>query len=95
MVSVESSHARAHVVGLDTYLSHGTSVVAVVVVLFAAVTGLRFWVDPDVDGVALLYTLPIALVAVRFGSAAGLAAAAVGGCPFVVLVEGGGGSAGA
>lgn len=87
MVSVESSHARAHVAGLDTYLSHGTSVVAVGVVLFAAVTGLRFWVDPDVDGVALLYTLPIALVAVRFGSAAGLAAAAVAVALYVLWVQ--------
>lgn len=86
-MSVDSSPARAHVAAMYTRLSHGTSVLAAGAVLFAAITGLRFWVDPDVDGVTLFYVLPIALVAVRFGWAAGLAAAAVALALYVLWVQ--------
>ena len=48
-----------------------------VAALFVVITGLRFWIDPDVDGVTLLYTLPVALAAIRFGPVPGLVTAAL------------------
>lgn len=48
---------------------------AVAALLFVVVTGLRLSLDNVADGYSLLYVLPIALVALRFGLAGGLAAA--------------------
>lgn len=50
----------------------------IVGVLFAAVFTVRVVVGGADEAVAMLYTLPIALVAVAFGRGAGLAAGAVG-----------------
>jgi diguanylate cyclase (GGDEF)-like protein/PAS domain S-box-containing protein len=47
-------------------------------VLFGAVTALRFSAGTDIgDGIALLYTLPIALLALHYGPRGGMAGAAV------------------
>jgi glucose-6-phosphate-specific signal transduction histidine kinase len=48
--------------------------VAVALVLFAAVIGLLFAVDPAQDQISLFFCLPIALLAVAFGLRAGLLA---------------------
>jgi diguanylate cyclase (GGDEF)-like protein/PAS domain S-box-containing protein len=57
---------------------HGRSLLFIASVLFGAVTALRFAAGPDVaDGVALLYTLPMALLAVRYGPRGGVAGACV------------------
>jgi diguanylate cyclase (GGDEF)-like protein/PAS domain S-box-containing protein len=54
------------------------SVLLVAFVLFAAVTALRFAAGTDIaDGVALLYTLPIALLALHYGPRGGVAGAGV------------------
>jgi diguanylate cyclase (GGDEF)-like protein/PAS domain S-box-containing protein len=53
--------------------------------LFAAVTALRFAAGSDVgEGITLLYTLPIGLLAVRHGPRGGLAGAALGLALFAV-----------
>ncbi|GAB2696501.1 hypothetical protein [Thalassiella azotivora] len=64
--------------------------VVVVAALFAGVLGLRFAIGTADDALALLYALPIALVAVAFGFRAGVAAGALGIALVVlwVLVEG-------
>ncbi len=59
--------------------------VAVVVAAFAGVTALRWYVDGAGQAAALLYVVPIALGALRFGRRGGLAAAAVGAVAFSVL----------
>jgi diguanylate cyclase (GGDEF)-like protein/PAS domain S-box-containing protein len=57
---------------------HGRSPLFIASVLFGAVTALRFAAGPDVaDGVALLYTLPMALLALRYGPRGGVAGACV------------------
>jgi diguanylate cyclase (GGDEF)-like protein/PAS domain S-box-containing protein len=57
---------------------HDRTVLFVASVLFGAVTALRFAAGTDVaDGVALLYTLPIALLALRYGPRGGVAGACV------------------
>ena len=53
--------------------------------LFAAVTVLRFAAGSDIgEGITLLYTLPIGLLAVRHGARGGLAGAAIGLALFAV-----------
>ncbi|MCU1380409.1 MAG: diguanylate cyclase with sensor [Acidimicrobiales bacterium] len=48
-------------------------------VLFAAVTVLRFAIRPeDYDGITLLYSLPLALLAMSYGARGGVAGAGVG-----------------
>ena len=49
---------------------------AFVLVLFAAVTVIRFSIDNVADGYALLYALPVALAALGFGLRGGMACAA-------------------
>ena len=52
--------------------------------LFAAVTLVRFVVEGADEGVTLLYVIPVALLAVELGLAAGLAAAVVASIAFVI-----------
>jgi PAS domain S-box-containing protein len=52
-------------------------VLAVVVVLFAVITLLRVWLDDPNEGIVPLYAVPIAIVAMRGGRIASLAAAGV------------------
>ena len=52
-------------------------------VLFVAIFGLGILVDDPAEAVAVLYVLPVALVAVRFGATGGVAAAA---CALGLLV---------
>jgi diguanylate cyclase (GGDEF)-like protein/PAS domain S-box-containing protein len=68
---------------LREYLSAVLLLLALV--LFAVVTGLRFAAGSDVgEGITLLYTLPIGLLAVRYGPRGGLAGAALGMALFAV-----------
>jgi hypothetical protein len=62
-----------------------SAAVAVVVVLLAGVTVLRWFVDSAGQAAALLYVVPIALAALHFGRRGGLGAAAFGIIGFVVL----------
>lgn len=57
----------------------------VVVVLMAGVTVLRWYVDGAGQSVALLYVVPIALCALRFGRRGGIGSALVGIVAFAVL----------
>lgn len=57
----------------------------VIVGVMAAVTVLRWFVDRAGQAAALLYVVPIALSALRFGRRGGLAAAGFGIAAFVVL----------
>lgn len=59
--------------------------VAVVIAAFVAVTVLRWFVDGAGQAAELLYLVPIALGALRFGRRGGLTAAAGGAIAFVVL----------
>lgn len=59
--------------------------VGVVVVLMGAVTVLRWFVDRAGQAAALLYVVPIALCALRFGRRGGVAAAGFGMAAFVTL----------
>lgn len=52
--------------------------IAVAAVLFAGIFAMRITLGGAADGAAMLYVLPIALVAVAFGFRAGLAAGLVG-----------------
>jgi hypothetical protein len=58
---------------------------AVIVGMMAAVTVLRWFVDRAGQAAALLYVVPIALSALRFGRRGGVAAAGSGIAAFVVL----------
>ena len=58
---------------------------AVIVVLMVAVTVLRWFVDGAGQSAALLYVVPIALSALRFGRRGGYLAAGVAMAAFVVL----------
>ncbi len=60
---------------MSLWPSRRTIILTLAAVLFAAVTVIRFSADSVGDGYSLLYALPIALVAVEFGTLAGLAAA--------------------
>ena len=60
-------------------------VLAAAVGLFAGVTVLRWYLDRSGQAAALLYVVPIALVAVSRGRRAGLAAATVGVCLFALF----------
>jgi len=51
---------------------------AVVVLLFAAIFALRLSVEGNEEGVSLLYSLPVALLAIAFGLRAGLVGAMLG-----------------
>lgn len=57
----------------------------VIVVLMGAVTVLRWFVDRAGQAAALLYVIPIALSALRFGRLGGVAAAGFGMAAFVTL----------
>lgn len=52
-----------------------TTLLAAVVGSFLAVTVLRFVSDSEADAIAVLYVIPIGLTAIRYGMAAGFAAA--------------------
>lgn len=56
-----------------------------IVVLFAVITVLRWFIDGSGQAVAMLYVLPIAISGFWFGRRGGLAAAAVGATAFAVL----------
>ncbi len=58
---------------------------AVVAVLMVAVTVLRWYVDGAGQSAALLYVVPIALSAMRFGRRGGLVSAGIAMAAFVVL----------
>lgn len=63
----------------------GALALGVIVGLLAAVTVLRWFVDGAGQAVALLYVVPIALGALRFGRRGGLAVAGFGIVAFVAL----------
>ena len=60
------------------FRSRPRATIAVAAMLFAGVFVLRITLGDAADGAAMLYVLPIALVAVAFGLRAGLAAGLVG-----------------
>jgi diguanylate cyclase (GGDEF)-like protein/PAS domain S-box-containing protein len=68
--------------------SHGprrrVAVIVTATLLFAIVLGVRFTVDDPHEAVALLFLLPIALVAAELGAAAGTAAAAAATASLVI-----------
>ena len=53
---------------------HSGVVVTAAVVLFAAITVLRWSTEDPLDGVTVMYTLPVALLASRFGFRTGVVA---------------------
>jgi PAS domain S-box-containing protein len=53
-------------------------VLAAAGLLFAGIFALRLGIDNEAEGITVLYTIPIALIAIAFGSLAGIAAAALG-----------------
>jgi PAS domain S-box-containing protein len=59
------------------------AVVAAVALLFAVITVLQVWFDDLKEGIAVLYAIPIAVVAISFSRAAALAAA---GASFLLFV---------
>ena len=60
------------------FVDRPRSAVGVAALLFAIVFALRIWNDSSADAVALLYTLPIALLAMTFGRNVGLGAGVFG-----------------
>jgi serine phosphatase RsbU (regulator of sigma subunit)/anti-sigma regulatory factor (Ser/Thr protein kinase) len=56
---------------------HGGTVVTAAVLLFVAITVLRWYATDPLDGVTVMYTLPVALLASRFGFRTGVAAGLV------------------
>jgi sigma-B regulation protein RsbU (phosphoserine phosphatase) len=81
------SEGVSQIANLSRWLWRAGPTLAIAAGLFVAITAARFLVDPDIDGVTLLYTLPIALMAVRFGWLGGLATAAFGMAGYVVWVQ--------
>jgi K+-sensing histidine kinase KdpD len=63
----------------------GRVATGIIVILIVAVTVLRWFFDRASEEVALLYVIPIALSALRFGRRGGIAAAGFGITAFVVL----------
>lgn len=65
--------------------SSRATALGIIVALFAAITVLRWFFDRASEAVALLYVVPIALGALRFGRRGGITAAGIGVTAFVVL----------
>ncbi len=75
----------AWVVGRQYAPRTSTAALGVIIVLMGAVTVLRWFVDRAGQAAALLYVVPIALSALRFGRRGGVAAAGFGMAAFVVM----------
>lgn len=60
------------------YRSHSRGAILIAIALFAAVTAAHFLTDASGEAVDILFSLPIALLAMAFGLRGGLVGAAVG-----------------
>ncbi len=67
------------------YRSHARAALVTASILFAAVTGLHFFVNGTGQAVDILYALPIALLAMSFGLRGGMIGAVIGFSMFAVI----------